>query len=153
MNQTGVPRETLSAGPARSVARAVDELKRGQPVVIDSPGGALTTLAVELADDVSLAALEAETRAALLLAHPRAALLNIVNQRAAASTDAVWIERSAWLDLAASVAAADPVQDLATPFKGPFRSADPGPPRRRRQRRGPPRQARRPSPLGVRSSG
>jgi len=112
---------------ARSVARAVDELRRGQPVVIDSAGGALTVLAVELADDASLAALEAATRAALLLAHPRAALLNIVNQLAAASSDAVWIERSPWMDLAASVAAADPVRDLATPFKGPFRSVDSGP--------------------------
>ncbi len=114
-------------GAARSVARAVDELRRGQPVTVDSPGGPLTILAVELADDTSLAALEAEARAALLLAHPRAALLNIVNQLAAASSDAVWIERSPWLDLAASVAAADPVKDLATPFKGPFRSLDPGP--------------------------
>ncbi len=108
------------------MALAVDELRRGQPVTLTSQGGDLTVLAVELADDASLAGLEAEGRAALLLAHPRAALLNIVNQRPAAGSDAVWIERGAWMDLPASVAAADPVRDLATPFKGPFRSVDPG---------------------------
>ena len=112
---------------ARSVARAIDELKRGQPVVVDSSGGALTILAVELADEAGLAALETSERAALLLAHPRAALLNIVNQLAAASSDAVWIERAPWMDLAAGVATADPVKDLATPFKGPFRSRAAGP--------------------------
>ena len=110
----------------RSVARAIDELRRGAPVVVESDGGALTILAVELADAASLGTLEATGRAALILAHPRAALLNIVNQRAAAASDAVWVERAAWMDLAASVAAADPVRDLATPFKGPFTSLDPG---------------------------
>lgn len=109
------------------MARAVDELRRGQPVTVDSPGGPLTILAVELADEPALAALEGDVRAGLLIAHPRAAILNIVNQLAAASSDAVWIERAPWLDLAASVATADPVRDLATPFKGPFRSSDPGP--------------------------
>lgn len=111
----------------RSVARAIDELRRGAPVVIESSGGALTILAVELADDATLAALEDNGRAGLLIAHPRAALLNIVNQLAAAASDAVWIERAAWMDLPASIATADPVRDLATPFKGPFTSIDPGP--------------------------
>ena len=120
MNQFGVSRETF-----RAVARAVDELRRGETVTITSPGGDLSVLAVELADVASLAALEAGGRAGLLLAHPRAVLLNIVNQRAAAASDAVWIERDAWMDLPLSVAAADPVRDLATPFKGPFRSVDP----------------------------
>jgi len=120
-----VSRETYSVN--RSVARAVDELRRGAPVVVASDGGALTVLAVELADEASLAMLEADGRAGLIVAHPRAALLNITNQRAAAASDAVWIERAAWLDLPASVATADPVRDLATPFKGPFTSIDPGP--------------------------
>ncbi|TRW14821.1 GTP cyclohydrolase II [Glacieibacterium frigidum] len=120
-----VSRETYSVN--RSVARAIDELRRGAPVVVESDGGALTILAVELADEASLAALEVDGRAGLIVAHPRAALLNITNQRAAAASDAVWIERAAWMDLPASVATADPVRDLATPFKGPFTSRDPGP--------------------------
>lgn len=120
-----VSRETYSVN--RSVARAIDELRRGAPVIVESDGGALAILAVELADEASLAALEADGRAGLIVAHPRAALLNITNQRAAAASDAVWIERAAWMDLPASVATADPVRDLATPFKGPFTSLDPGP--------------------------
>lgn len=102
------------------VARAIDELRRGQPVHITADAGGLTVLAVELADPESLADLEAGGAAGLLLARPRAALLNIVNQRAAAGQDAVWIVRGPWMDLAASIAIADPVRDLATPFKGPF---------------------------------
>lgn len=98
------------------VARAVDELKRGRPVAIDG----VAVLAVELADEAMLAAFEAgRGRADLLLSHPRAALLNIVNQRTAAAGP-VRVRRSAWMDAAASVAAADPVRDLATPLKGPY---------------------------------
>lgn len=120
-----VSRETYPVN--RSVARAIDELRRGAPVVVVSDTGALAILAVELADEASLDRLEAGGRAGLIVAHPRAALLNITNQRAAAASDAVWIERAAWMDLPASIAAADPVRDLATPFKGPFTSIDPGP--------------------------
>ena len=126
MTGENVSRETSSA-VSRSVARAIDELRRGAPVRIASPGGDLTIVAVELADDATLATLETGGRAGLILAHPRAALLNIVNQRAAAAGDAVWIDRAPWMDLLASVAVADPVRDLATPFKGPFTSRDPGP--------------------------
>ncbi|MFC3714484.1 GTP cyclohydrolase II [Sphingoaurantiacus capsulatus] len=98
-----------------AVARAVDELKRGRPVAV----GGLGVLAVELADADSLAMFENGARADLLLSHPRAALLNIVNQRAAAAGP-VRVRRSDWMDAAASLAAADPVRDLATPFKGPY---------------------------------
>lgn len=97
------------------VARAVDELKRGRPVTV----GPIGVLAVELADEASLASFERGGRADLLLSHPRAALLNIVNQRAAAAGP-VRIHRSNWMDVAATLAAADPVRDLATPFKGPY---------------------------------
>lgn len=99
-----------------AVARAIDELKRGRPVAIDG----VAVLAVELGDEAILAAFEAgRGRADLLLSHPRAALLNIVNQRAAAAGP-VRVRRSAWMDAAASLAAADPVRDLATPLKGPY---------------------------------
>jgi len=111
---------------ATTVARAVDELRRGQVVRVTSDGGDLDVLAVELADAPTLAALEGAERAALILTPRRAAVLHLINQPAAAGADAVWVARPAWLDLAASVATADPVDDLRTPLKGPFRTLDPG---------------------------
>ena len=110
-----------------SVPRAVDEMRRAQPVRVCSNGGDLDVLAVELADAASLARLESAGRAALLVTQRRASLLHLVNQRDAAGHAAVWIDRPEWLGLAQSVAAADPVSDLATPLKGPFRTRDPGP--------------------------
>jgi len=79
-------------------------------------------LSVELADAGSLAALERQTRAGVIITARRAAVLNLANQLAAAVPEAepVWVERPDWLDLAASRAVADPVLDLATPLKGPF---------------------------------
>jgi GTP cyclohydrolase II len=114
------------AAGAQQVARAVDELRRGQPVTLTGAAGALTVLAVELADTTSLAALDAPDRADLLIARPRAALLHIINQRAAEGTSVVRIARASWMDLAASVAIADPVRDLDSPFKGPFHAVDLG---------------------------
>lgn len=99
-----------------SVARAVDELKRGRAVAV----GGLAVLAVELADEASLAAFErGRGRADLLLSHPRAATLNIVNQLAGAAGP-VRVRRREWMDVAGALAAADPVRDLATPLKGPY---------------------------------
>ncbi|MGI4875894.1 MAG: GTP cyclohydrolase II [Janthinobacterium lividum] len=115
-----------AAAPGIDVGRAVDELRRGQPVRVTSDGGDLDILAVELADAATLDAFERGGRAGLVLTHRRAALLHIVNQRAAAGSAVVWVERPAWLDLAATVATADPVGDLGMPFKGPFRTVDPG---------------------------
>jgi len=116
----------LRVDPATSVARAVDELRRGQIVRVTSAGGELDVLAVELADAGVLAALETKERASLVLTHRRAAVLHLVNQPHAAGHAVVWVERPPWLDLAATVATADPGDDLRLPFKGPFRTADPG---------------------------
>jgi GTP cyclohydrolase II len=112
---------------ATMVARAVDELRRGQIVRVSGGDGDLDVLAVELADDATLARLETAARAGLILTPRRAAVLHLVNQRAAAGSGVVWVERPPWLDLAASVATADPVDDLRLPFKGPFRTRDAGP--------------------------
>ncbi len=112
---------------ASAVARAVDELRRGQIVRVTGDGGDLDVLAVELADGETLAALETGARAALILTPRRAAVLHLVNQPAAAGAGVVWVERPPWLDLAATVATADPALDLATPLKGPFRTRDAGP--------------------------
>jgi GTP cyclohydrolase II len=107
-----------------AVARAVDELRRGRPVAV----GGLGVMAVELADEAGLAAFERGGAADLLIAHPRAVLLKLANQRAAAAPQPVRVRREPWLDLAGLVAVADPVTDMATPLKGPFRTvplADP----------------------------
>jgi GTP cyclohydrolase II len=51
-------------------------------------------------------------------------VLKLANQKAAAAPDPepVWLDWPAWLDLAGVRAVADPVLDLATPLKGPFRA-------------------------------
>jgi GTP cyclohydrolase II len=101
---------------------AIDALRRGRVVGVSGEGGGLAVLSAELADAASLAGLEANHRAGLIITARRAAVLTLANQRAAAAADPepVWVERPAWLDLAASRAVADPVLDLATPMKGPF---------------------------------
>ncbi len=105
-----------------SAEAAVDALRRGRIIGIATPGGGIAVLAAELADAASLGALESMARAGLIITARRAAILHLTNQVAAAADDPepVWVERPAWLDLAGSRAVADPVLDLATPFKGPF---------------------------------
>jgi GTP cyclohydrolase II len=99
---------------------ASDGLRRGRIVGV----GTLAVLSAELADADALAALETAARAGLIITARRAAVLNLANQIAAAAPDPepVWVDRPDWLDLPGSRAVADPVLDLATPFKGPFRT-------------------------------
>ena len=99
---------------------ASDALRRGRAVAV----GSLAILSAELADADTLAALETRSRAGLIITARRAAVLNLANQIAAAAPDPepVWVDRPDWLDLTGSRAVADPVLDLATPFKGPFRT-------------------------------
>jgi GTP cyclohydrolase II len=108
---------------ARAAARAIDALKRGWPVAVSAGGKRLVVLAVETAHDGTLADFDGTEPADVLLSAARAATLNLANQREAASpaTPAL-IERVPWLDLSTAIALADPVRDLATPFKGPFRA-------------------------------
>ena len=99
---------------------ASDALRRDRAVGV----GSLAILSAELADADTLAALETRSRAGLIITARRAAVLNLANQIAAAAPDPepVWVDRPDWLDLTGSRAVADPVLDLATPFKGPFRT-------------------------------
>ena len=108
----------MSIADSYSAEAAIDALRRGRIVGI----GNLAVLSVELADATTLATLEAGHRAAIIITARRAAVLNLANHIAAAAADPepVWVERPDWLDLAGSRAVADPVLDLATPFKGPF---------------------------------
>ena len=109
---------------ARDVARAIDALRRGWPIAIHAPGEApLPLLAVETADPFGLAAF-APGGFPLLVSNGRAATLKLTNQIAAADPDTpVVIEPAPWLDFSTAVALADPQFDLATPLKGPFRTA------------------------------
>jgi GTP cyclohydrolase II len=109
---------------ARAAARAIDALRRGWPVRIAGEQGALCVLPVEGATTDSLAAFDPAGGASLLLAAARAATLKLANQREAADPDApVLIARERWIATPAdAMAIADPVSDLATPFKGPFRA-------------------------------
>ena len=107
----------------RSVARAIDAMRRGWPVAIAGKGASLSILAIEAADDARLAAFDPDNEADILLSGGRAATLKLANQLGAADpAQPVLVMRTAWMDLATAYALADPVLDLATPLKGPFRS-------------------------------
>ena len=109
-----------------ALARALDDLRRGEIIRITDGEVSLDMLAAELATAQSLARLEQAGAADLLLTPERAATLKILNQRPAAGAEAVAIHRMPWHDLVSSLATADPVDDLATPFKGPFPTRDMG---------------------------
>ena len=105
---------------ARDVARAIDALRRGWPVAL----GDISFLAIETADEAGLAAFDgSESPASLLISGNRAATLKLTNQRDAEPDEPVLVTRAPWIDLATANAIADPALDLATPFKGPFRTA------------------------------
>ena len=104
---------------ARDVARAIDALRRGWTVAIED----ILFLPVETADAVALAAFDGESPADLLISGNRAATLKLTNQREAVPADPVRLLRGAGDDLSGAIAVADPALDLATPLKGPFRTA------------------------------
>ena len=105
---------------ARDVARAIDALRRGWPVAL----GDIAFLAIETADEAGLTAFDgSEAPASLLISGNRAATLKLTNQRDAEPDEPVLVTRAPWIDLATANAIADPALDLATPFKGPFRTA------------------------------
>ncbi|OJY69808.1 MAG: GTP cyclohydrolase II [Sphingobium sp. 66-54] len=109
---------------ARAAARAIDALRRGWPIRVTGGDGPLGLLPIEGATAPSLAAFDPRGQAPLLLSAARGATLKLANQRAAADPHApVLIAREPWIDgPAAAMAVADPVSDLATPLKGPFRA-------------------------------
>ncbi|MGQ0590319.1 MAG: GTP cyclohydrolase II [Sphingosinicella sp.] len=104
---------------ARDVARAIDALRRGWTVAIED----ILLLAVETADAGALAIFDGASPADLLISGNRAATLKLTNQREAVPAEPVRILRGGPDDLSAAIAIADPALDLATPLKGPFRTA------------------------------
>ena len=114
----------MTIADPRSVARAIDAMRRGWPIAIATAGEPLLTLmAIETGDAARLTAFDPAGAANVLLSAGRAATLKLANQRDAAAPDAaVLVHRAPWLDFAAATALADPQLDLATPLKGPFRA-------------------------------
>ncbi len=111
----------------RSVARAIDAMRRGWPITVGDAGATLSLLAIETADAGRLAAFDPDGCADVLLSASRAETLKLANQREAANPGhAVRIERVPWLDFDTATALADPALDLATPLKGPFRAVEVG---------------------------
>jgi len=109
---------------ARAAARAIDALRRGWAVEVRAADGALRVMAVEGADAVTLADFDPEGRATILISAARAETLKLTNQLAAADPEMpVLVERSPWIDRDVAMAIADPVRDLGSPLKGPFRAA------------------------------
>lgn len=105
------------------VDRAVDELRRGRPVVVADGAHRIAVMALDLASADSLAAFEQQAGglARLLISGRRAQVLKITSDARAAGHQVVMIEREARADLGFLLSVADPVEDLAVPLKGPFR--------------------------------
>lgn len=108
----------------RGAARAIDALRRGWPIRLAGQTGALVLLPVEGANAQSLAAFDPDARAPLLISAARGATLKLANQIEAADPEApILVARERWVASAADIMAiVDPVTDLMTPFKGPFRA-------------------------------
>jgi GTP cyclohydrolase II len=107
----------------REVARGIDALRRGWPIVIADGADRLTLLAIETADAGRLAAFAPDGVYDVLLSGERAATLMLGNQGAIGDArSGVRIAQVPWLDLDAATALADPARDLASPMKGPFRT-------------------------------
>ncbi|MDR7155928.1 GTP cyclohydrolase II [Sphingobium xenophagum] len=108
---------------ARDAARAIDALRRGWAIRIVGLDGAIRLMAIEGADAVTLAAFDPQARADILISAARAETLKLANQLAAADPDLpVLVERAPWIDADVATAISDPVLDLASPLKGPFRA-------------------------------
>ncbi|WP_313228612.1 GTP cyclohydrolase II [Sphingobium yanoikuyae] len=107
----------------RDAARAIDALRRGWAIRLTAPDGAIRLMAIEGADAVTLADFDPQGQADILISAARAETLKLANQLAAADPDLpVLIERAPWIDADVATSISDPVLDLASPLKGPFRA-------------------------------
>lgn len=108
------------------IAQAIDALRRGWPISISDQGEILSLLAVERADDHRLKVFDPDQTADILLSAARAAILNLANDKEAATPDQpVTLVRTPWIDCASALALADPSMDLEMPMKGPFKVKKP----------------------------
>ena len=113
----------MAGSLARNAARAIDALRRGWPVRLVADDGAIRLMAIEGADAVTLADFDPDANADILISAARAETLNLANQLAAADPERpVLIARTPWIDADVATSIADPVLDLGSPLKGPFRA-------------------------------
>ena len=105
----------------RLIERAVSDMRRGVPVVVQDGTAALVVLAMEQANTATIDAYDKIARDSfMLITNRRAAGLNV----AAKGWSVVRILRPTWLSPSNFLAVADPSLDLATPLKGPFQRID-----------------------------
>jgi GTP cyclohydrolase II len=105
---------------SEAVRRAIAALRTGRAVKIDG-ARPIAVLAVETATPETLALLDPDSKAALLLSGERAAALALTNMREAADpASPVVVERSSWLDSDTALALADPGRDLDRGPIGPL---------------------------------
>ena len=87
------------------------------------PADAMFEGVMDSRDAVTLAGFDPDSEADILISAARAETLKLANQLAAADPDLpVLIERAPWIDADVATSIADPVLDLASPLKGPFRA-------------------------------
>ena len=104
----------MTGADPKSAAKAIDAMRRGWAVAITGECGTIGLIAIETCSDIAGAS-------GILLSASRAATLKLANQFAAADTALpVLIARPADLDMALSLAIADPALDMRYPMKGPF---------------------------------
>ncbi len=102
------------------VERAVEELRRGRPVLISCENGACLAVSSELLDSKAISLLKAEGPSLrTILTHPRAKILKIHLY----TKDAVAISLPAKPSPAVIHHLADPTSDLGNPLAGPFEAA------------------------------
>ena len=107
----------------RAVARGIDALRRGWPIVIVDGTERLALLPIETSDAERLATFAPDGIYDVLLSGERAATLMLGNQGAIGDArSGVRIEQVPWLDLDVATSLADPAQDLSSPMKGPFKT-------------------------------
>lgn len=113
----------LDAKGARRAARAIDALRRGWPIGVETDNGTLNLLPVETTNlDHHLSS---QTDISLLISSSRADTLKLLNQRAAADPALpVQISLERPVTAAEIIAIVDPVLDMQHPMKGPFRSEE-----------------------------
>lgn len=115
------PLDEAQKAAARRAARAIDALRRGWPIGVETDGERLPLLPVETGN--LEVALPQSGTVSLLISATRADTLKLLNQLAAADPSLpIQIRLPAPVTAAEIIAIVDPVLDMRYPMKGPFQS-------------------------------